>query len=175
MRLSSPSIAIPRHNRRGKLIVLVFFLLSLSPSTPALAGNNSRATAHRQAKHSRATIRKTTRRPAARQRHRVRKARRSSGMRRVRVGYRGSAPSMEAAIRQTWPRHLQTAAMNVAWCESRGRSSARNGQYRGHFQIGRKEWAKFGRGNPFNPIDNSAAAYRYYRAVGSWSPWECQP
>lgn len=101
----------------------------------------------------------------------------ASAMRRVRVAYPGigTAPSMEQAIARTWPSHLHRQAMNVAWCESRGRASARNGQYRGHFQIGRKEWQMFGSGNPFNPIDNSAAAYRYYRHVGSWSPWQCQP
>jgi hypothetical protein len=100
-----------------------------------------------------------------------------AGMRYVRSPYPGSgtAPGMEQAIRSTWPSKLHRAAMNVAWCESGGRAGARNGQYKGHFQIGRSEWARFGAGSPFNAIDNSAAAYRYYRAVGSWRPWQCQP
>jgi hypothetical protein len=97
------------------------------------------------------------------------------GFRRVRAPYPGGAPSMEAAIRATWPPSLHRQAMNVAWCESRGRASARNGQYRGHFQIGTREWSRYGRGNPYNGFDNSAAAYRYFRIVGSWSPWQCQP
>lgn len=101
----------------------------------------------------------------------------ANAMRRVRVRYpgMGTAPSMEAAIARTWPKHLHRSALNVAWCESRGNARARNGQYRGHFQMGRNEWRKFGAGNPFNAVDNSAAAYRYYRAVGSWRPWQCQP
>jgi hypothetical protein len=97
-------------------------------------------------------------------------------MRRVRAPYPGSgkAPGMEAAIRATWPAALHRQALNVAWCESRGKASARNGQYKGHFQIGRKEWAKFGSGNPYNAVSNSAAAYRYYKKAG-WGPWECKP
>jgi hypothetical protein len=99
-------------------------------------------------------------------------------MRYVRAPYPGSgtAPSMESAIQATWPSHLHRQALNVAWCESRGRASARNGQYKGHFQMGKSEWRKYGNGSPFNPVSNSAAAYRYYRAAGkSWRPWQCQP
>jgi hypothetical protein len=101
----------------------------------------------------------------------------AAAMRRVRAPYPGygKAPAMEAAIRATWPASLHRQALNVAWCESRGQAGARNGQYKGHFQIGRKEWAKFGKGgNPYNAFHNSAAAYRYYRAAG-WRPWECRP
>jgi len=98
-------------------------------------------------------------------------------MRYVRAPYpgAGTAPMMEAAIRSTWPDQLEREAMNVAWCESRGEASARNGQYRGHFQMGRSEWARYGAGNPYNPVDNAAAAYRYFQAAGSWRPWQCQP
>ena len=101
-----------------------------------------------------------------------------AGMRYVRAPYPGdgTAPSMEQAIAATWPSHLHREALNVAWCESRGRASARNGQYKGHFQMGSSEWRRYGNGSPFNALDNSAAAYRYYRAVGgSWRPWQCQP
>jgi hypothetical protein len=101
----------------------------------------------------------------------------ADAMRRVRAPYPGfgKAPGMEAAIRATWPASLQRQALNVAWCESRGRASAHNGQYKGHFQMGRKEWAKWGKGgNPYNGFHNAAAAYRYYRAAG-WGPWECRP
>ena len=98
-------------------------------------------------------------------------------MRRVRNPYpgTGTAPAMEQAIRANFPAGLQRQALNVAWCESSGKAHARNGQYRGHFQIGRKEWSKFGRGgNPFNAHQNAAAAYRYYKVAG-WRPWECRP
>jgi hypothetical protein len=101
----------------------------------------------------------------------------ADAMRRVRAPYpgRGTSPGMEAAIRSAWPARLHRQALNVAWCESRGRASARNGQYKGHFQMGRREWAKFGRGgNPYNGHHNAAAAYRYYRVAG-WGPWECRP
>lgn len=101
----------------------------------------------------------------------------AEAMRRVRKPYPriGTAPAMERAIRSTWPANLQRQALNVAWCESSGKAHARNGQYRGHFQIGRQEWAKYGKGgNPFNGHHNAAAAYRYFRAAG-WAPWECRP
>ena len=86
----------------------------------------------------------------------------------------GTSPTLEAAV-AIWPEALQDEALDVGWCESRGKPSARNGQYRGLFQIGRKEWARFGDGDPYDPTDNSRAALRYYRAVGSWSRWQCQP
>ena len=101
----------------------------------------------------------------------------AGAMRRVRAPYprTGTAPAMEAAIRAAFPAHLHKAALNVAWCESRGKANARNGQYKGHFQIGSREWAKFGQGgNPYNGHQNARAAYRYYRVAG-WSPWECRP
>ena len=41
--------------------------------------------------------------------------------------------------------------------------------------IGRTEWKRFGSGDPFNAVDNAAAAFRYYSYAGSWRPWECQP
>ncbi len=103
--------------------------------------------------------------------------RRSNGMRYTRAPYPGlgTAPAMETAIATTWPDNLERQALNVAWCESKGSADARNGQHRGHFQIGRSEWKRFGSGNPYNPTDNAAAAYRYYAFAGSWRPWECQP
>jgi hypothetical protein len=101
----------------------------------------------------------------------------ADAMRRVRAPYprTGTAPAMEAAIRSAFPAHLHRQALNVAWCESRGKANARNGQYKGHFQIGRREWATFGKGgNPYNAHHNAAAAYRYYKVAG-WRPWECKP
>ena len=103
--------------------------------------------------------------------------RRSNAMRYTRARYPGvgTAPAMEAAISVTWPDGLERQALNVAWCESKGAARARNGQYRGHFQIGRSEWKRFGSGDPYNAVDNAAAAFRYYSYAGSWRPWECQP
>ena len=103
--------------------------------------------------------------------------RRSNAMRYTRAPYPGvgTAPALEAAIAVTWPDGLERQALNVAWCESKGSAYARNGQYRGHFQIGRSEWKRFGNGDPYNAIDNAAAAFRYYSYAGSWRPWECQP
>ncbi len=101
----------------------------------------------------------------------------AEAMRRVRSPYpkAGTAPAMEAAIRAAFPARLQKAALNVAWCESSGKANARNGQYKGHFQMGSREWAKFGGGgNPYNGHHNARAAYRYYKVAG-WSPWECRP
>ena len=103
--------------------------------------------------------------------------RHSNAMRYTRAPYPGvgTAPAMEAAIAVTWPDGLERQALNVAWCESKGAARARNGQYRGHFQIGRLEWQRFGSGDPYNAVDNAAAAFRYYSSAGSWRPWECQP
>ena len=99
----------------------------------------------------------------------------------VRKDYDGSSPQLEEWIAATWPVELVDEAINVAWCESRGKPTARNGQYRGILQIGRREWAKFGKGDPFDPYANSAAAYRYWSYVERTSPgkgwlrWECRP
>lgn len=55
-----------------------------------------------------------------------------------------------------------------------GCADARNGQYRGCFQMGDWERRNYGHGN--NPWAQAAAAYRYFRATGSdWSPWSCKP
>lgn len=88
--------------------------------------------------------------------------------------YDGSNPKLEEVIAATWPVELVDEALDVAWCESRGKPAARNGQYMGIFQMGRREWAKFGKGSPYDPIANSQAAYRYFKVAG-WKPWECQP
>ena len=100
------------------------------------------------------------------------------GLRRVRRPYpaRGTAPLMEQAIAATWPPELHVQALNVGWCESTGKQTARNGQYRGLFQMGRREWAKYGEGDVLDAFDNAAAAFRYFVDVGgSFRPWQCQP
>jgi hypothetical protein len=61
-------------------------------------------------------------------------------------------------------------AVAVAWCESRLDPRARNGQYRGMFQMGSRERGRFGHGA--SPITQARAALRYYRISG-WTPWSC--
>lgn len=66
------------------------------------------------------------------------------------------------------------AALRVARCESGLSVNAFNGQYKGLFQMGRGERARYGHGP--TPWEQAIAAYRYYRASGSdWSPWSCKP
>lgn len=65
-------------------------------------------------------------------------------------------------------------ALRVAWCESRLDTDARNGQYRGLFQMGRWERSRYGHGRTARA--QARAAERYFIASGrDWSPWECQP
>ena len=65
-------------------------------------------------------------------------------------------------------------ARSVAWCESRWKPWAANGQYRGIFQMGVEERRAYGHGR--DPWRQARAAYRYFKAAGSnWSPWECKP
>lgn len=99
----------------------------------------------------------------------------------VSVSYDGSNPRLEEWIARTWPVDLVDEAIDVAWCESRGIPTARNGRYRGLFQIGPVEFRKFGTGSVYDPIDNSKAAFAYYsymenrRSGAGWNPWSCKP
>ena len=61
-------------------------------------------------------------------------------------------------------------AVAVAWCESRVNPRAVNGQYRGVFQMGAGERARYGHGRTVEA--QSRAALRYYRLAG-WRPWGC--
>ena len=101
------------------------------------------------------------------------------GMRRVVKPWPGpgSRPAAEAAIADTWPDQLQRQALDVAWCESRGDATAKNRYgFKGLFQMGAREFRKYGSGNDiFDAHDNAAAAFRYYVDAGGWRPWECQP
>ena len=64
-------------------------------------------------------------------------------------------------------------AIDVAWCESRLSTSARNGQYLGLFQMGSSERRLFGHGN--SALAQAAAAHRYFMRSGrDWSPWSCR-
>lgn len=65
-------------------------------------------------------------------------------------------------------------ALRVARCESRLRTDASNGQYRGLFQMGSSERRRFGHGP--TAIEQSRAAHRYFVLTGrDWSPWTCKP
>ncbi len=70
--------------------------------------------------------------------------------------------------------HYANQALRVAWCESRMRTDARNGQFAGVFQLGARERALYGDGS--SAISQAAAAYAYFVASGrDWSPWQCRP
>lgn len=64
------------------------------------------------------------------------------------------------------------AAISVAWCESRLDVNARNGEYRGLFQMGARERARYGHGRTV--LAQARAARRYYDHRG-WTPWACKP
>jgi hypothetical protein len=64
-------------------------------------------------------------------------------------------------------------AVRVARCESGLDPAARNGQYRGVFQMGRRDWARYGAGDIHDAAANVDAAYRYWLVAG-WSPWSCR-
>ena len=66
-------------------------------------------------------------------------------------------------------------AINVVWCESTLSPFAANGQFRGMFQMGSSERARYGHSNN-NAWIQARSAFKYFRASGSdWSPWECKP
>jgi hypothetical protein len=84
----------------------------------------------------------------------------------------GPAAAPAAAIRCTWPRQAWHAALTVARCESSLNPRARNGQYRGIFQMGSAERARFGHSR--FALGQARAALRYWRLAG-WAPWSCKP
>ena len=64
-------------------------------------------------------------------------------------------------------------ALAVSYCESRWHTDARNGQYRGLFQMGARERRLYGHGA--DALSQTRAAWRYFRATGKdWSPWSCR-
>lgn len=82
----------------------------------------------------------------------------------------------ERIIRAVFGRTYGHDAVKVAKCES-GPSldlQAKNGQYRGMFQMGRRERAVYGHGR--TALAQARAAHRYFMASGSnWGPWACKP
>lgn len=90
------------------------------------------------------------------------------------AGDRGIA-GVKTIIRAVFGRYGDQA-VRVAGCETGGTYwwGAKNGQYRGIFQMGEHERATYGHGN--GPWPQARAAYRYFAATGyDWSPWECKP
>lgn len=85
------------------------------------------------------------------------------------------------------PRHVHAAAVKwfgkswrdaeeVARCETGGTYSvyARNGQYRGVWQMG--SWERRTYGDGITADAQARAASAYWRASGrDWSPWVCKP
>lgn len=61
-------------------------------------------------------------------------------------------------------------AVRVAMCESRLDPKAVNGQYKGVFQMGSSERAKYGHGRTV--LEQSKAAKAYFDDAG-WAPWTC--
>lgn len=67
-------------------------------------------------------------------------------------------------------------AVSVSWCESRHSIHARNGQYRGLFQMGAWERRNYAHGRYRTARDQALAARRYFRATGrDWGAWSCRP
>lgn len=79
------------------------------------------------------------------------------------------------------PCWLGNEAIVVAGCETGQTYSvwAENGQYKGLFQLGKKERERWGHGN--NPWAQAAAAYRMYKETSTtepgprWHRWSCRP
>jgi len=76
------------------------------------------------------------------------------------------------AIRTVFGKH-GTAAIRVARCESMLRPDARNGQFRGVFQMGYAERRRFGHGP--GVWAQARAARRYFDYAKGWGPWSCKP
>jgi hypothetical protein len=90
----------------------------------------------------------------------------------ARAGRRLAKLPPREAICSVFGSHCQEAVA-VAWCESRLRTSAQNGQYLGLFQMGSQERSLFGHGRTAR--DQALAAHRYFvRSGRDWSPWSCR-
>ena len=117
----------------------------------------------------RASVRRATRRLAAAKRDiaHLRRVIRARDARRL------EALSPKAAICNAFDRYCEQA-IQVAWCESRLHTSARNGQYLGLFQMGSYARQLYGHGQTAH--DQAVAAHRYFVSSGrDWSPWSCKP
>ena len=127
-----------------------------------LSSKDDGAVARRKLFHSRHVLATTTRQIA--------RLRRAIHVRKVRL--LAAAPPRRA-ICATFRRYCNEA-IEVAWCESRLRTTAHNGQYLGLFQMGELPRRLFGHGS--SAFAQSVAAHRYFVVSGrDWSPWSCKP
>jgi hypothetical protein len=91
---------------------------------------------------------------------------------RKREARRLAALPPKAAICTVFGRYCHEA-VDVAWCESRLDTTARNGQYLGLFQMGARERSVFGHGPTAH--EQAVAAHHYFvRSGRNWSPWGCR-
>jgi hypothetical protein len=122
--------------------------------------------------------RATARRALRRATHRLEHATRTvAGIRRLlarqETRRKADAPPRVAICDVFGRRHCKQA-ISVSWCESRHRTTARNGQYLGLFQMGWSERRIYGHGSTARR--QALAAHRYFVASGrDWSPWSCKP
>jgi hypothetical protein len=82
-------------------------------------------------------------------------------------------------IRRVFGRHGRQAE-RVAWCEGRFNTAAGGrGYYRGTFQMGRPERARWGHGAGLWKQSRAAKGYADWSATHGrhrrWQPWQCQP
>lgn len=63
-------------------------------------------------------------------------------------------------------------ASSYYWWKLNRPTWARNGQYRGMFQMGESERARFGHGP--DPWSQARAAHAYW-SISGWYPWQCLP
>lgn len=90
------------------------------------------------------------------------------------VAWHSQPSSVPDMIRAQWAgTGHEERAVRIAKCESGFKPSARNGQYKGVFQMGTREFATYGHGDPYDARANIAAAYAYWKRSG-WKPWECK-
>lgn len=90
---------------------------------------------------------------------------------------RGTPAYRAWVIHRVWPDKYESQAVRVARCESGPRINpqARNGQYRGAFQMGSAERRRYGH-SPRSLWVQARAALRYFNQSGKdWSPWSCKP
>lgn len=86
------------------------------------------------------------------------------------------APVGERIVKEVFPPELWKWALDVAWCESTMKGDARNGRFRGMYQLGPREWRAHRPrpdANIFDRRDNALAALSLYRSRGA-KPWVCR-
>ena len=96
------------------------------------------------------------------------------------AGVRPKMQTVKYAINLNWCGHVKRTcesgrqAYRVAGCETGNTYNiyASNGQYKGIFQMGSSERARFGHG--WNAWEQAKAAHKYYKVADGWGPWTCR-